>query len=392
MLWPTGAPGLYLHVPFCRSKCTYCDFSSFVGLEALFGDYVSAVTTEAIGRAGDWRSQPFDSIFIGGGTPTVLGAQLVLRLIETFRRVFPFADNPEITLEANPGTVSFDDLLATRHGGVNRLSLGVQSLWDDELRLLGRIHSAKEAIDAIHLARQAGFDNLNLDLIFGLPQQTLAHWREMLRRALDTHPEHLSLYCLTLEEGTPMAEAVRKGLLDRPDEGAAAEMYELSETLARERGMMHYEISNWARSSGGLDPDGIPLLACQHNLKYWRNQHYLGLGSGAHSFDGRSRYANIASPQEYIARILAGGSPEGTREATTPTREMGETMMLGLRLLVGVTGRAFQSRFGVGLYVAYRTEITELVDEGLLQRDDLGIRLTPRGRLLGNRVFAALLR
>lgn len=384
--------GLYVHIPFCLQKCAYCDFCSYAGLEALHDNYVRALETELARCQEDWRAITFDTLYFGGGTPTVLAPSALLHILEQSCRMLRIADSAEVSLEANPGTVNLESLLALRRGGFNRLSLGVQSLRDEELTLLGRIHTASEALAAIALARRAGYDNLSLDLMYGLPNQTLAAWRETLSRAIEAQPQHLSLYCLTLEEGTPLASAVRAGQIPRPDEGLAADMYAVAECALTQAGLAQYEISNWAWGIAYRNDEGLPAFACRHNLKYWRNQTYLGIGAAAHSYDGAQRRANVPSVTEYIARIGSERSPVESCELTTDDLRLGETMMLGLRLVQGVCARDFEARFGARLEVVYGGIIDELMTDGLLERDVHGVRLTPRGRLLGNRVFAAFLR
>jgi len=383
--------GLYLHIPFCRAKCAYCDFPSFPGLDRLYDAYVQAVCRETAQRAPQWAALRFDSLFIGGGTPTVLTAQAIEMLLEACRRHLGIAPSAEISIEANPGTVDLDLLRALRHCGVNRLSLGVQSLDDGELALLGRVHRRAEALAAYAQAREAGFENVNLDLMLGLPGQRLAGWRRTLEEAITLGPEHLSLYILSLEEGTPLCARVALGALPEPSEGVAAAMYELAERLLAQAGYRHYEISNWARRRPDDNANGLPTLACRHNLKYWRNEPYLGLGAAAHSYDGVARTANILDPAAYIAHMERGEEAVAAREALDDAQRMGETMMLGLRLIQGVEWRRFRERFGLGLEDVYARQIAELTDEGLLESDAQGVRLTARGRLLGNRVFAAFL-
>ena len=387
-----GSAGIYIHVPFCKRKCAYCDFASYTDLEFLFSTYTEAICAEIEREASSWEMVCFDTVFIGGGTPTLFPAPMIVTLINHCRRYLTVTPNAEITIEANPGTISPADLRTLRLAGINRLSLGVQSLHDDELRLLGRIHTAQEALEAFRLAREAGFPNINLDLIYGLPSQTLGRWRETLENVIALRPEHLSLYALTLEEGTPLIERVEAGELPAPDDDLAADMYEAAEALLAHAGYTHYEISNWARRSTQDREGEIPALACQHNLKYWRNERYLGLGAAAYSFDGWRRYANSRDPAGYVARITSRQAGKTESEELTSEGRMGETMMLGLRLMVGVSWDEFAQRYGIGLAEVYGREIDELVDAGLLQRDDRGVRLTPRGRLLGNQVFAAFLR
>jgi oxygen-independent coproporphyrinogen-3 oxidase len=382
-----------VHIPFCRSKCGYCDFSSFAGLDHLYAAYVDALLREIALRAPEWAGVSFDTLYVGGGTPSLLAPERLAEVLRACRRELGLVGGAEITVEANPGTVDLANLRALVEAGVNRLSLGVQSLRDGELRLLGRTHSAAEALRACQLARDAGFSNLSIDLIFGLPRQRVAHWRATLEGALAQAPEHLSLYALTLEPGTPLAERVGRGDLRAVSESTAASMYELSEAMLAAAGYAQYEISNWARYTQAEDAGtALPALACKHNLKYWRNEQYLGLGAAAHSYDGQRRYANVTRPDDYIGRMLCGVDAVDQVEETDVTRRMGETMMLGLRLNAGVSWGAFEQRFGVSLRQVYGKEVRELEAQGLLQVDEQGMRLSPRGRLLGNRVFCAFLR
>lgn len=388
--------GLYLHIPFCLQKCAYCDFCSYADMAPLYDDYVAALRRQVQDQASrsdaPWGEMHFDTVFIGGGTPTVLPVAQIAPLLDTCRRHMEISANAEITIEANPGTVDETSLRALREAGINRLSLGVQSLHDDELALLGRIHDAAEAEAAYRAARRAGFDNVNLDLIYGLPDQSLAHWCETLARVVAMNPEHLSLYALSIEEGTPLAARIEAGQLPPPDDEIAAGMYEHAERLLADHGYVHYEISNWARDNGTRPPGEAPQWACRHNLIYWHNERYLGLGAGACSYDGRRRATNVWDPAEYGARIARAETTLVDAEETDRNLRMDETMMLGLRLVEGVTHRRFEVRFGVSLDAVYGGRIAALVADGLLVRDIRGVRLTPRGRLLGNRVFAEFLR
>jgi len=391
-----AAAGLYIHIPFCQAKCSYCDFSSYAGLQELHHDYVEALCQEASRRAGSWADVRFDTIFVGGGTPTLLPPSRIAEVLAACKRALIVCDDAEITVEANPGTLAIGHLgglAVLRRAGVNRLSLGGQSLDDEELSLLGRIHTASEAVAAYRLAREAGYENINLDLIFGLPAQRLESWRETLEKVLDLGPDHLSLYALSVEEGTPLAERIASGLLPAPDDNLVADMYELAEARLDRAGYAHYEISNWARGDGTGDGlGGPPALACQHNLKYWSDQSYLGLGAAAHSYDGLCRWANTDDPAEYIRRIVAGRDAVAEAEEMSRVRHMSDWMILGLRLVAGVTWEAFEARFGVDLRAVYNREVDELAQQGLLTVDERGLRLTARGRLLGNRAFAAFLR
>jgi len=389
---------LYLHIPFCRSKCAYCDFNSYAGLESLIEPYVGALIAEM----GLWQQPSQDmsvaTVFVGGGTPSLLPLSEVERIVTALRQRFRLATDAEFSCEANPGTVDFPYLQGLHSLGVNRLSLGVQSFHDDELATLGRIHTAAKAREAYHTARQAGFDNVNLDLIYGLPRQTMTAWQPTVREAIALRPDHLSLYALSLEEGTPLADAVANGRLPPPDADLAADMYLWAEDALASAGYQHYEISNWA----------LPGRQCRHNLAYWLNEPYLGLGAGAHScFDG-FRFANVKEPHRYIALVeesakgdgrlaeglapfLAGLGHIASVERTTAARTMTETVVLGLRLVEGLPLEEFRRRFGQDLMSAYGPQVEELEVLGLLERGDGCLRLTTRGRLLGNEAFQRFL-
>ena len=371
--------GLYLHIPFCRAKCNYCDFNSFAGQEALFEEYTSALVREM----EQARGSRVRTVYVGGGTPSVLPLPLLARILRRARALFALEAGAEISMEANPGTVTLDMLAELRALGVNRLSLGVQSLDDRELRLLGRIHSAAEAVEAFAAARQAGFDNINLDLIYNLPRQSLATWRRTLQGAVALEPDHLSLYALSVEEGTPLARQIARGALPQPDPDLGAEMYETAQEMLARAGFVHYEISNWARGEEHC---------CRHNLGYWRNEAYLGLGAGAHSWRDGRRWANIASPARYTAALLAGERPLASKEVINAELEMGETMMMGLRLLQeGVAYERFRARFGCDLRQRYARELADLDQLGLIEIGPERLRLSRRGRLLGNQVFLRFL-
>jgi oxygen-independent coproporphyrinogen-3 oxidase len=391
---PASPYSLYLHIPFCRHRCAYCDFNTYAGLESLAPAYCQALRREIrLVAVAAGRRLAAHTVFFGGGTPSLLPAAEIAALLAEIRAAFDLHPQAEITLEANPGTVDLAYLHALRQAGVNRLSLGVQSANPGELRLLERQHDYPAVIRAVADARRAGFNHLNLDLIFGLPQQPLSAWQRTLELALGLRPQHFSLYALTLEHGTPMQRWAANGLLPLPDPDLAADMYEWAAGRLAQAGYLQYEISNWALPGA----DGEPL-ACRHNLQYWRSLPYLGLGAGAHGWANGVRTANVLSPQAYIQRCLesAGGefprSP-ATAQAETPDRQaaIGELMMMSLRLtLEGVSSREFQRRFGVSLEQQFSSQIRRLTGLGLLEwhpADPDRLRLTSAGRLLGNQVF-----
>jgi oxygen-independent coproporphyrinogen III oxidase len=384
---PEPVTALYIHLPFCRAKCGYCDFTSYPGLAHLQQPYGEALVAEAHFMARRFTG-PLATIYLGGGTPSVLPASMLQHVLRHCMAIFGVAAATEVTVEANPGTLSLPWLRGLRRAGVNRISLGVQSFQAAELALLGRIHDVAAVRAAAAAARTAGFANLSLDLIFGLPNQPLADWQATLEQALALSPEHLSLYALSLEPGTRLHASVQRGELPEPDPDLAADMYELASDLLGQRGFRQYEISNWCR----------PGFECAHNLVYWHNRPYLGLGAGAHSSDGTRRWWNTRSVAQYLERLTAGQVDEwpspAAEDGETLDRslQMAETMMLGLRLTrEGVSETGFQQRFGVALDAIYPSALREMADVGLLTREAGRVCLTPRGRLLGNRVFVRFL-
>jgi oxygen-independent coproporphyrinogen-3 oxidase len=391
---------IYLHIPFCTHRCAYCDFNTYAGQEDLIPAYVAALRNE-IREVADSAPEKVkvQTIFFGGGTPSLLSSAQLGTILKTIRQHFEVHSEAEISLEANPGTLNANALRELHALGFNRISLWVQSAHPEELRQLERIHDYFDVVRAVEWARQAGFENLNLDLIFGLPEQTLERWQQTVQLVLSLHPDHLSLYALTLEHGTPFGRWAQRGLLPLPDPDAAADMYEWAEQALEPKGYAHYEISNWAR----------PGRECRHNLQYWRNLPYLGFGAGAHGFAGGVRYSNVLRIRTYIDRlnfsavrsVFPVSASTGHRQSITPKVEMQDTMITGLRLTEeGVSSSAFRSRFGHSLEAVFGAEIEELVELGLLERidekrlaagsvpsPDYHLRLTDRGHLLGNQVF-----
>ncbi len=380
---------LYFHIPFCTHRCAYCDFNTYAGQESMIPEYVEALCREIEIVA---RSAPetliAHTIFFGGGTPSLLSPaqfESILNVISKYYRVTPDA---EISLEANPGTVALDSLRELNALGFNRLSLGVQSANPFELRQLERTHDYFDVIDAVAWARRAGFDNLNLDLIFGLPEQTLQSWQATVNLILDLHPQHLSLYALTVEHGTPFGRWSQHGLLPVPDPDTAADMYEWAGEALEAAGFEQYEISNWAK----------PGRQCLHNLQYWRDLAYLGFGAGAHGSAGGMRISNVLRIKTYIEHLKPDRpiinyffplSPATVNQIPISKRvEMQETMMTGLRLTrEGVSAEDFAARFGVQIQDVFGRDIDELIGLTLLEWVGPILRLTKRGRLLGNQVF-----
>lgn len=368
---------VYVHIPFCLRKCRYCDFSSYPGMEDLFGRYTDAIRSEIRRMAEQHPSERVSTIFFGGGTPNLLPPDLLSSILDEVTRGFPVDADAEISVEANPGAAgsSFADLRAM---GFNRLSLGVQSFQDEELRLLGRIHDSGEAVSAFHDAREAGFGNLSIDLMYGIPEQTPGSWRDTLRQSASLSPEHISLYSLTVEEGTPFFGMRQRGMLPLPDDDIEAEMYsEAIRTLTSE-GYTHYEISNFAK----------PGFQCRHNITYWHNEPYFGFGAGATSYVAGRRASNLCGVQSYIEAIENGRDAVESEERLTGRASMGETVFLGLRMLDGLDVRAFHERYGVSVEETFGPGLRDLRLRGLMTCSTDRIRLTERGLFLADPVFA----
>ena len=385
---PAEAAGIYVHVPFCAHICPYCDFNTYSGQDALVPRYVAAVEQEIEASAPLLFGRSVASVFLGGGTPSLLSPDEIGRILGACRSSFDLQRDAEVTLEVNPNGVDaayFANLLET---GVNRVSIGAQTLSRRGLRTLGRLHEAEQVGAAVQAARTAGVANLSLDLLFGWPGQT----PDAFGRDLDTVlasavggslPEHLSLYSLIVEPGTPMADAVARGVLVPPDDDAAADLYELAIDRLANAGWAHYEVANWSRESG---------LGSRHNRLYWRNGDYLGIGAGAHGHVGGRRWMNHLLPKTYCQAIERGEDARSNVETIPPPTAMGETMMLGLRLLEdGVDAARFAARHGISLDEAFGTAISDLVDLGLLRRSADTVALSRRGLMLANDVCARFL-
>ena len=370
---------LYLHIPFCRSKCHYCSFTSSAGCSDLFVPYVAALKKELSSIATDNLS-PLQSIFFGGGTPTIVASDLLTEILDSCHTLFPMAPAIEISVEANPGTVTEGSLRALAHAGVNRLSLGVQSLDDGDLKNLGRIHSADEAYAAVTAARSAGFANLNLDLMCGLPDQTVSSWQQTLDRALALQPEHLSVYQLTVESETPFAELLRSGRLSLPAEEDVIEMDRRTVQSCRDAGLIQYEISNYAR----------PEFECRHNVNYWENGEYLAAGVSAVSCLDGVREKRTNDIRDYIGKMTAGLPVVVERECLSADASLRETVIMGLRMVRGVCRDSLRSRYGRDVAEYYGPILEKLCNLGLVELTATHLRLTERGRPLANQIMAEL--
>ena len=391
--------GLYVHVPFCKTKCPYCDFNTYQGIENLMEPFLPALTTE-VECWGETLDHPaVKSVFFGGGTPSYLPPGYIEKILASIQESFKVDPAAEITIEANPGDLGEAACAGILAQGVNRLSIGVQSLDNGLLNLLGRRHQASEAVQAFEAARQAGFDNVNLDLMYGLPNQSMDQWRQTLDALAELAPEHISLYALTLEEGTPMHRWAEEGKIPEPDPDLAADMYLYARESLASAGYHHYEISNWS----------LPGRACEHNVVYWENGPYLGVGPGAHSRLGDYRFWTILSPRDYNNKAAAwadaGVMPvnELVEDAlqAVPTLEgwehlsqeitCSETMFLGLRLLDGLRLSKASARAGVDLAKKFQAPIQECIQLGLLEQDGDCLKLTKPAYLIANQAFTRFL-
>lgn len=377
---------VYIHVPFCTVKCAYCDFNSYAGMEEQIPAWESALLRELAGWSAVVAGRPAPTVFLGGGTPSLLAGETVTRLLDAVRANFALTPDAEITLEANPESVSAERMAAYRAAGVNRVSMGVQSLHADELAFLDRLHSAERAREAFDIVRAAGFDNVNVDLIFGLPGQPESRWRETLDGVLAWEPDHLSCYALTVEEGTPLALRVARGEVAAPDPDVAAAMAEWTEQRLGSAGYAQYEISNYAR----------PGRECRHNLVYWRHEEYVGVGPGAHGFVDGVRYAVERAPLRYTrlmadAPAVAGvATPAATSVERVPARDAAvDAFVMGMRLNAGIDVEAFRDAHAEA-WASFGPALAWAAEAGLTAEEKGRLRLTQRGRRLANELFVLL--
>jgi oxygen-independent coproporphyrinogen-3 oxidase len=385
---------LYIHVPFCNRRCGYCDFNTFAGMNQFIPEYVDSLCQE-LKVVGEQAPQPIraHTIYFGGGTPSLLNPSQVDRILNEVSKHFVILSDAEITLEANPGTVTLEQLTNLKSLGVNRLSFGMQSVHPSDLRILDREHTYEDITRSILWSKKAGFEHLNLDLIFGIPGQTLERWKQTLYLAFRFGVDHYSLYSLSIEEGTPLKRWTDRGLLREPDDDLAARMYEYAIEKLDHKGFSQYEISNWAlRPGGGSDS------RCRHNLQYWRYLPYLGFGAGAHGFYNGVRTENESKVDQYIElvkkvdqNIYPAGPACISSRKLSKWDQMQEYLMVGFRLTEeGISKNDFMRRYSISPEIAFKSQFELLMKQGLIkihpQTDDR-IRLTKKGRMFGNRVF-----
>ncbi len=361
--------GIYVHVPFCLTRCGYCDFNAYAGLDHLRGRYVTALVREAELTAPAWSDEGFASVFLGGGTPTMLEVGDLARLLRELRSRFRIDDQAEITIEANPDTVEERTLSGLLDAGYTRLSMGAQSFDRAVLTALERVHDPDSVRRAMRDARVAGYTNVNLDLIYGANGETLGSWERTLLEAIELAPEHVSAYALTIEPSTALGRRVQAGIVTGPDPDLQADMFELACRRLAEAGYRHYEVSNWAR----------PGFECLHNLGYWERRPYLGFGAGAHSYRHDRRWWNVRPPQEYLASVEAGRLPVGGEEVLEPPEAHLEDVFLRLRILDGIPTSSIDPAVS-----------TPFIESGLLRHDDGALVPTERGMLVLNELVLAL--
>lgn len=396
---------IYIHIPFCAKKCDYCDFLSMRADEGTKIEYVNGLIREIELSKDMMKGYQVDTVFIGGGTPSILREDYIEKIMQTLKDNCELSENAEITIECNPGTVNLKKLETYKKSGINRISFGLQSANDSELRELGRIHDFAGFVESYKMARQAGFNNINVDLMSALPGQTPESYRDTLNKVIELNPEHISAYSLIVEDGTPMEERVEQNLVILPDEDTEREMYYLTRKIALKNGYKRYEISNYAKAG----------YECRHNKGYWKRVEYLGFGLGAASLYQNKRYSNVSDLSEYIGLLLDGGNDEdyyggmvyqddvwdiqedtlnilhGKISTLSNKDMMEEFMFLGLRMTEGVSEEKFRMDFGRDIDVVYGEVIEKLEKQNLLERKDGRIKLTDRGVDISNYVMSEFL-
>ena len=375
---------LYIHIPFCVQKCKYCDFLSAPQDEETIEKYVQALVKEICAHAENVKGRRVTSVFWGGGTPSILTSEQIQCIFKALKSVFEMSSDAEITIEANPGTVTTEKLETYRRCGINRISFGLQSTDNVELKLLGRIHTYEEFLESFELAKTCGFDNINVDLISAIPRQTLKSWEASLAKVIALNPEHISAYSLIVEEGTPFASIYGDGCpgeKDLPSEDEERELYHRTKVLLQEAGYQRYEISNYAK----------PGMECKHNLGYWERKDYLGIGIGAASLTDNVRYKNTDILADYLLYSDKHNKIQEEKQVLTVKEQMEEFVFLGLRKMQGISEVDFQKQFGKSIEEVYGNQLVRFVQEGLMERVNRNIRLTERGVDVSNYVFAEFL-
>ncbi|MBC1888448.1 oxygen-independent coproporphyrinogen III oxidase [Listeria booriae] len=372
---------VYIHIPFCEHICYYCDFNKVFLEGQPVDEYVDLLIKEMEMVTKQHTMSPVETVFVGGGTPTTLTEAQLAKLCSAISRLFPMTENAEFSFEANPGDLSISKLQVMKDHGVNRLSMGVQSFNNELLKKIGRIHTVDDVYQSVNNAKQVGFENVSIDLIFSLPGQTEADFEDTLTKALDLDLPHYSAYSLIIEPKTIFYNLMQKGKLILPGEDAEANMYEKLMSTMEKHGRKQYEISNFAK----------PGYESRHNIVYWSNEHYFGFGAGAHGYIGETRYANYGPLKKYMQPLQNGDLPTFQQKELSLKEKMEEEMFLGLRKVAGVDKAHFQTKFGQSLDATFANAIDKTIEKGWLESTPESVRLTRRGRFLGNNVFQEFL-
>ena len=380
--------GLYIHIPFCKRKCEYCDFKSYAGKEELVDEYIKWLKYE-VKEVGEGNRLDYENnldklaivktIYIGGGTPSLIDSKYINEILEVVKQNYTLENDLEITIEVNPGTVNQEKLEQYKKSEINRLSIGLQSTHDRLLKKLGRIHNYEEFLNTFELARKVGFENINVDLMLGLPEQSIEDLKESVEEVIKLNPEHISVYSLIVEEGTPFYKKLEENELDLPEEEIERKMYWTVKQELEKAGYIHYEISNFAKAG----------FESKHNLSCWNQEEYIGFGTSAHSYTNNVRYSNIDSMEEYIKKKKKESEADNFvfHEKQNEDSKMKEFMMLGLRKKEGVSIKEFKNRFTLNPIFVYRKELEKLVTEELIEIDGDKIKLTNKGLDLANLVW-----
>jgi oxygen-independent coproporphyrinogen-3 oxidase len=370
--------GIYIHIPFCKSRCSYCDFATGLYQADIAERYVRALLRDIQKTLEDELPQAVDTVYFGGGTPSMLSPSQIEEVLSAIHRRFEIDLSAEITIEINPGSVTQSTLNEFRRLGINRASFGAQTFDDNELARLGRSHTTADTLRTFESLRSAGFDNISFDLIAGLPAQTMSQWRKNVGRSLELKPEHLSFYLLEVHAGTPLAQHIERGIQPKPDDDLAGEMYQWMLELACDAGYEHYEISNLC----------LPRFESRHNRKYWTGAAYYGFGCSAHSYDGQnSRWSNERDVAKYVEAIENNEAPIVERLELSREELCAEAVFLGMRMMRGVNTREYQRLFGVDILNKHREDLSRFCDAGLIEFDGDLMRLTRAGALMSNEVF-----
>lgn len=372
---------IYIHIPFCVSKCFYCDFISFANREDMYKIYIEALLLEIKNSSTEYKYYEIQTIFIGGGTPTVIDYNYIIKIMENVKLYYNISEQAEVTIESNPGTIYYKQLLALKNSGINRVSMGLQASQNRLLKKLGRIYTYEEFVESFNLLREAQFDNINIDLMFSLPEQTIMDWEETLSNVIELNPEHISAYSLIIEEGTPFGHMYDQNELLLPDEYIDRQMYYKAKEVLKQNGYIHYEISNFAQNQ----------LESRHNIVYWQQREYIGFGLGAHSYINKMRFHNTYNIDKYIKFSYLKQNITEDIEKNDILDEYAEYMFLGLRLIKGISKYEFKLKFNKNIYDIYGKQLNECKALKLIKEENGNLSLTQKGIDVSNAIFEKFL-